>query len=66
MAQLRQEIAGVTSAFKTQIHSLQEDHHRMVEGLKEELQVRAALAITLNRMLIGSKIGLIRMRYSCG
>ena len=36
--QLRQEALEVTSAFKTQLHGLQEEHQRVVEGLKEEIQ----------------------------
>lgn len=34
--QLRQETLEVTTAFKTQLHTLQEEHRRAVEGLKEE------------------------------
>ena len=36
--QLRQEALEVTSAFKTQLHGLQEDHQCVMEGLKEEVQ----------------------------
>ena len=36
--QLRQEALEVTSSFKTQLHGLQEEHQRVVEGLKEEIQ----------------------------
>ena len=34
--QLRQEALEVTTAFKTQLHSLQEEHRRVIEGLKED------------------------------
>ena len=40
--QLRREIMEVTSAFKQQLHQLQEEHQRTTTALREELKVRAA------------------------
>lgn len=42
ISQLKLEIREVTSAFKSQIHSLQETHHEEVEGFRQELQITHA------------------------
>lgn len=39
ISQLRLEVTEVTAAFRSQLQSLQEEHQRVVAGLKEELKI---------------------------
>ena len=39
ISQLRLEVTEVTAAFRSQLQSLQEEHQRVVAGLKEEVKL---------------------------
>ena len=52
IGQLRQEVVEVTEAFRSQLHSLQEEHQRVVASLREDLDISRNTAARLQQVCV--------------